>query len=115
MAHEPVRAGPDRVFSESVVTHPSRVLLRHDDASGGGGGPVEGHEIRPRLPEDESHGDRIADLYLADVQRQLLGPRTSVPFKAELHIVRGDRVAVVKLEPPPQLELVGEAIRALRP
>ena len=49
------------------------------------------------------------------MQIQFLGTRALVPFKAELHVVRRHGLAVVKLEPTPQLEFVGEAIRALRP
>src|SRR5690242_3812447 len=71
--------------------------------------------FRPRLLENESHRERIHDFNLSDTLIQFLRASAFVPLKAELHVLRRDGVAVVKLEPTAQLELVGDAIRALRP
>src|SRR5262249_3786500 len=49
------------------------------------------------------------------VRLQHLGPRALVALEAELHVVRGHGVAVVELEPGPQLELVGLAVGTLLP
>src|SRR6266849_555520 len=54
-------------------------------------------------------------IYLADAQIQFLGAGAFVTFEAELHVVSRDGVTVVKLQPVAQLELVPEAVWALRP
>src|SRR5207245_3580469 len=115
MADELVWARATGVLSESVVTDAGGVLLRHDDPRRRGGGPVEGHEIRPRLFEHESHHERIHDIYLTDAQSQFLGPGALVSLEAELHVFARDVVAVVELESPAQLELIDEAVWTLRP
>src|SRR5262245_21246727 len=99
MADELVGARADRVLSESVVADAGDVLLRHDDPRRRGGGPVEGHEIRPRLFEHESHRERIDDVHLTDAQSQFLGPYALVSLAADLHDFAGYVVAVVELAP----------------
>src|SRR5262245_59765595 len=91
------------------------VFLRDDDADAGGGRAVERHEIGPGPFEPETHRERIDDVDLADARLELLGARPLVALEAELHVLAGDGIAVVELEPPAELELVGEPVRALRP
>jgi hypothetical protein len=52
--------------------------------------------------------DDLARLLLEDLRA--LGPP-----EAELHVLGGERVAVVELQPLPELELVGALVRAHRP
>ena len=63
----------------------------------------------------KAHHQGIDDLDLRDVFLQDLRPCALVPFEAELHVFRRQRVAVVKLQSRPQLELVRLAVRALLP
>src|SRR5262249_57734048 len=115
MADELVWSRADRMLSESVVADAADVLLRHDDSRRRGGGPVERHEIRPRLFEHESHRERIDNVHLTDAQSQFLSPGALVSLEAELHVFARDVVAVVELEPPAQLEFTDEAFPPLRP
>ncbi len=115
MADKLVGAGADWVLSECIVADLGQIFLGNDDSGGGGRGPVEGHEVGPGLLENEAHCQWIDDLHLADAQIQFLGAGAFVTFEAELHVVSRDGVAVVKLQPVAQLELVPEAVWALRP
>src|SRR5262249_27482952 len=78
----------------------------HDNPGGGGGGPVERHEIGPRLLQVKAHDPGIDDLDLLDVLLQNTRAGALVPLEAELDILRRHRVAVVKLEARAQTELV---------
>ncbi len=115
VADELVRPGTDGVPAKPFVADLRHVFLRHDEPRRGRRRPVEGHEIRPRLLELEADRERINDLDLPDPRVELGRPRSFVPVEAEFHVLGGHRLAVVKLQPAPQLELVREPIRALGP
>src|SRR5262245_64927165 len=100
------------MLPEAFVTDLREVLLGDDDAGPAGGRPVERHEIRPWLVEPEAHRERIDGLHRADARLQLLGRRALVALEAELHVLAGDGIAVVELEPPSELELVSEPVGA---
>src|SRR5438093_4966186 len=63
----------------------------------------------------EADGQGIDDLDLLDARLQRLGPGPLVALEAELHVLGGDRVAVVELEPAAELELVDPPVRAFLP
>ena len=63
----------------------------------------------------EAHGQGIDDLDLLDARLQRLGPGPLVALEAKLHVLGGDRVAVVELEPAAELELVDPPVRAFLP
>ena len=115
VADELVGTGADRMLAEAVVADLGHVFLRDDEARGRRGGAVEGHEVRPRLGETEAHGQWVDDLDGANVSLQLLRASALVALEAELHVLGGQRVAVVELEVAAQLELVHESVGALGP
>src|SRR6266508_4443407 len=57
----------------------------------------------------------IDDLDLLDALVQRLGPRPFVALETELHVLGGEGIAVVKLEPAAKLELVRLSVRAFLP
>ena len=103
------------MFPETVVPDLRQVFLGDDDPGAGGRRPVERHEVRPRGIQPEAHGERIDDLDRAHASLELLGAGAFVALEAELHVLGGEGIAVVELEPAAQLELVHEPVRALRP
>src|SRR5262249_25250436 len=115
VADEFIGPGADRVLAESLVADLRHITLRYDEPGGSGRGAVKGHEIRPGLVENEAHRERINDLDLANVGFEFSRARAFVTLETELHIFGGPLVAVVKLEPRAQFELVGQSVRALRP
>src|SRR5262245_32387467 len=115
MADELVGTDADRLFSESFVAHLSQISLGHNDPRGGDRGPVEDHEIWPGILENEPHRTRINDVDLANACVEFPGARAFVPFEAELYVISGNGVAVMKRKPLTQFEFVREAVRALRP
>ena len=110
VADELVGTEPDGVLLEAVVAHLLDVLLGHDPAGPGHHGAVEGHEVRPRLVQDEAHPGRSHHDDLAHFLVQDL--RALGAVEAELHVLGGEGVAVVELQPLAQLELVGLLVRA---
>src|SRR5207237_4836691 len=86
MTHELIGARTYRVSPESIITDAADIFLGHDDPSGGGGRPVERHEIGPRLPENESNSEWIEGLNLTTAQFQLFGSRAPVPIKTEIYV-----------------------------
>ena len=113
VAHELVRAEPDGMLLEAVVPDLLDVLLRNDPAGAGRRRPVEGHEVGEGLVQHEADTIRIDDHDLADFLLEDL--RSLRAQEAELHVLRGEGIAVVKLESLPELELVGPPIRGLGP
>jgi len=100
---------------EAVLADLCEVVLRHDEAGGAGGRAVEGHEVGPRRLEMKAHHPGIDDLHSRDAVVQDLGGRALVALEAELHVVRGQWIAVVEFQSWPQLELVIEAVLTLLP
>ncbi len=115
LAHEPVGARADGLLLEAVSANLLEVLPRQDDAGGRGGRPVEGHEIRPGLLENEADRQRIDRLHLAHPSVELLGACALVALEAPLDVVGRQRVAVVELESLAELELVDEPVGTFRP
>src|SRR6266487_5039807 len=112
-AHELVRPEPDRVLLEAVEAHLLDILLRHDPARPRGKGSVIGHEVRKGLVQVEAHSIGAGDLDLLDLV--LEDPGSLGAKEAELHVLGGERIAVVELEPLPELEVVDALVRADRP
>ena len=81
----------------------------------GGRRAVEGHEVGPRLLHDEAHPARVDHPHLFHALLEELGPAAAVPLEGELHVLRGDGIAVVELDAVSQEELVGEAVLRRRP
>ena len=73
LAHELVRTGADGLLLEAVRADLLEVFPGQDDPGGRGGRPVEGHEIRPGLLEDEAHRQRVDRVHLAHAGLHLLG------------------------------------------
>ena len=113
MAHEPVGPETDRLLLEAVVAHSLDVLLRHHPARAADERAIERHEVGPGLVQLEAHAVRIDDRDLPHLVVQDL--RSLGAMEAELHVLGGERIAVVELEPLTQLELVDALIRAHRP
>ena len=113
MAHELVGSQPDRLSPEAVVAHLLHVLLGHDPACPGRERAVEGHDVGPRLVQLEAHPVGGDDRHLPDLLLEDLGPLGAQ--EAELHVLGGERIAVVEPEALAQLELVGALIRAHGP
>ena len=107
--------GPEahRILLEAVGAHLLHVLLGDDPARAGRVGPVEGHEVGPRLVEVEAHPVGSGDLDVAHLLLQDL--RALGAVEAEPHVLGGERVAVVELESLAQLELVDAPVRAHLP
>src|SRR6266480_4221049 len=60
---------------------------------------VEGHEVWPRLLQDEAHAAGIDDLDLAHALLEELGRGAAVAVEGELHVLRRHWLAVVELHP----------------
>ena len=112
VAHELVRAQADGMLLEAVGTDLLDVLLGHDPARAADDRPVVAHEVGPRLVQREAHAGGRDDGDLLDLVVQQLALRA---VEAELHVLRGERIAVVELEALAQLELVGPLVGAHRP
>ena len=113
VADEPVGTETDRLLLEPVVADPLDVLLRHHPARAAHQRSVERHEVGPRLVQEKAHAVGIDDHHLTHLLVQDLGALGAL--KAELHVVGGERVTVVKLQPLAQLEFVDSLVRAHRP
>src|SRR5206468_10265016 len=100
---------------EALVADLREISLGYDEPRRRRAGPVEGHEVRPGRFQPKAHREGIDDLHMLDTRLQLLGARPLVPLEAELHVLGGDGLTVVELEPTAQPELVHESVRALRP
>src|SRR5262249_6369623 len=104
---------PDRLLLEALEAHLLDVLLGNDPGSPSRERSVEGHEIGEWLDQVESYtigtDDRdVSDLLLED-------PGSLGPLEAELHVLGGEGIAVVKLQAVAQLELVDALVCAHRP
>ena len=113
VAHELVGPEPDRPLLEAVVADALDVLLRHDPAGARGQRAVESHEVGEGLVQVEAHPGGADNLHVAHAVLQNLADLG--PLEAELHIIGGERVAVVELDALAQLELVDALIGAHRP
>src|SRR2546427_220298 len=71
--HDPLRPGPDRRLLERLLAHPRDVLPGDDPPGRRRRRAVEGHEVRPRLPEMEPDAPRVDHLHLPDLLLQQLG------------------------------------------
>ena len=88
---------------EAVGADLLEILLRGDPAGGAPQRAVDRHEIRPRLVQYEPHRMRIDDDDLLDL---LLELHALGALEAELHVVGGERVAVMEFDALAQLEFV---------
>ena len=113
MAHELVRPQADRLLLEAVVADLLDVPPGHHPARRRRRRAVEGHEVGEGLVEVEAHAVGIDDRDLAHLVLERPGPL--VALEAELHVLGGERVPVVELQPLAQLELVRALIGADRP
>jgi hypothetical protein len=114
-ADEAIRAEPHGLPLESSLADLLDVLLGDDPRRPGGRCGVEHEEVRPGLVQRESHAVRVDDIHRLHPVVQQLGRGAAVSLEAELHVVGREGVAVVKLEPLAQLEVVGEPVGALAP
>ncbi len=112
---EAVRAGADGRLLESVVSDLLDVLLGHDPARAGRRRGVEGQKVRPRLLQPKAHAVGVDDVHAGDPVLQQLGRGAAVALERELHVLRGERVAVVEHHALSQHELVAEPIPGHRP
>ena len=102
----------DRMVLEPVGADLLHIVFRHDPAGGAAKCAVERHEIGPRLVQDKAHRVGIDRDDLLHLLLQLCSLRS---LEAEHDILGRERVAVMKLEPLAQLELVGQLIGAFAP
>src|SRR5262249_48351460 len=103
----------DRRLLERLVADALDVLLRHDPGSTAGQRAIERHEVGKGLVQVKAHAVRTHDLDVAHLVLEDLADLR--PLVTELHVVRGERIAVVEPEALAELELVGLAVRALLP
>ena len=115
LPHEPIGPEAHGLALEAVLADFLEVFLGDDPGGAGGGAGVEHQEVRPRLVEHEADPVRIGDLDRLHPIVQELRRRAFVTHEAELHVLGGERIAVVEFEPLAQLELPGEPVRALLP
>src|SRR4030095_268437 len=101
---EAVGAGADGCLAKAVLPHPLEILLRYDPAGAGRQGPVERHEVGPRLLEPEPHASGVKGLDVGDPIFQSAGEDAAVALERELHVLGGDGVAVVELDATAQDE-----------
>ncbi len=111
-ADEFVGSEADRVLLVTVCPDLLEIFLRRDPAGRAPQRAVSRHEIRPWFVEDKPHRMRIDD---NDLLHLLLELRPLGTLEAELNVLRCERVTVVEFDALPQLELVGELVRALGP
>ena len=105
VAHELVGAGADGLLLEAVRAHLLVVLLGHHPAGAGDvGGPEEDGEVEEGLLEDEADRAVVHDLDALGLLLEDVGLGAAVVLVAELDVLRGDRVAVVELDPLAQRE-----------
>jgi hypothetical protein len=98
---------------EPVVAHALHVLLGHHPARPRHERAVEVHEVEPGVVQVESDPVRIHDDDLADLVVEDL--RSLGAVEAELHVLGGERIAVVETQSLPQLELVDAPVGAHGP
>ena len=104
----------DRGLLEALLPHALHVLPRHDPARAGGA-RVEREEIGPGLLEPEAHASRVRCLHRGDAILEPLARGATVAIEGELHVLRGDRRAVVEAGVLSQDELVREPVLGHRP
>src|SRR4029453_15165318 len=109
-AHEAERAGPHRRLPEAVLTYLLDVLLGHDPRGPGGARAVERHEVRPGVLQVKAYAARVHHLHLAHTLLQQRRGGSAVAVERELHVLRGDRIAVVEGDVPAQDELPGAPV-----
>src|SRR5439155_1357573 len=112
--HEPIRPGADRRLLEPVLTVLLDVLLRHDPARPGGD-RVEGHEVRPRLPEADADPRRVRGLDRQHAVPEHLVGGAAIALQRELDVLGSDRLAIVKAHAFAEHELVDEPVRRRAP
>ena len=100
----------DRRLLVAVVADLLDVLLGDDPAGPGGTGPVERHEVGPRLLEAEPDAPGIGRLHRRDLFLEGLGEDAPVALEGELHVLGGHDLAVVELHALAQHELVHEPV-----
>ena len=109
-AHELVRPGADGRLAEAVLADPLEVLLGHDPRRAGRARAVEGHEVRPRVLQVEADAARVHHLHVANPVLQDRRGRAPVALEGELHVLRGDRIAVVEARALAEHELPGAPV-----
>src|SRR5207247_6533520 len=97
VAYESIGPEPDRLLLEAFVTDLLDVFLGHDPAGAGRQRSVEGHEIGEGLVELEPNPIGIDDRDLAHLLLEDLGSLGAM--EAELHVLGGEWIAVVELQP----------------
>ena len=107
---ELVGTGADRSLLEALVADPLDVLLGDDPARPAGRRGVEGHEVRPGFLQPEPDPERIDDLDRGDFLLEQLGRRTLVALERELHVLGGERIAILEHDALAHDELVAEAV-----
>src|SRR6202030_1495562 len=96
-AHDLVRARSDGRLAEALLADLLDVLLRNHPARARHERAVESREVGPGLLEHEPHAVRGEYLDLLHRVLQRLGGAPAVALEGELHVLRGDRIAVVEL------------------
>ena len=114
-AHELEGAGADGRLAEAVLAHRLDVLLRHDPGRPRGAGAVEGHEVAPRLVQDEPHVTGVHHLHLLDALAEQRSAGALVALEGELHVLARDGIAVVEARALAQHEIPRAAIFRHRP
>src|SRR5439155_21458446 len=95
------RAAADRLVAEPLGTHGLDVLLRHDRAFHENGPGEAGRELWDDALGVDADGQVVDDIDMIDRPPKRGGARRDRlrrhdPLEAELHVLRGDRVAVVE-------------------
>ena len=107
MADEAIRPQADGVILEFRISDFLEVFFRNDPARPCRWCAIKGEEIRPGFMQLDANVMGIDHLDRLHLRLQLSSPRPLVAFEAELHIFGGKGVAVMKLHPLAQLELIG--------
>ncbi len=107
---EAIGPGADRVLLEALLADLLDVFLGDDPAGARGRRAVEGHEVGPRLLELEADTGRVRRLHRCHPVLENLRGDATIPLERELHVLRGDRLAVVEAHALAQDELVDEPV-----
>jgi hypothetical protein len=104
-----VGPGADWRLPERLLADLLDVVLRNDPPSAGIG-RVKRQEVGPRRAQAEHDASGVGHLDRGDPVLHQLVRRAAVALERELHILGGQRVAIVKFDPFAQHELVALAV-----
>ena len=114
-ADKSIGAGADRMLGKAGVADLFDIALWQDETDRTSGAAVKGHEIGPDFLHVKADYARVDNFDLRHFFFDLGSAGSFVAVIAELDVLGGQRIAVVKGQPWAQFECVGEAVLAFLP